>query len=445
MLITAALLSFVFGSTFLQAAELRDVREAVLDTLRETSRSEFPADGVLLRVSTPAPVDVKTWNFRTGVPFGVGALSADDRLELFQGDRKIPAQTEVLATWGPPDNEFGNAVKWLGIDFVDSVSQGEPRRYRLKLVKSSSRIRENSDGRSVTGGILANPATTIKETDHTNTIDNGRLALVINKATAGGFNLFESASIDGRQVIATGQCQGAYIVDGKGRAFWARQNRTARVDVELQGPLAAVVRAEGWFVNPEVKIAAPPNEPRTRPAGGSCRFVTRIYVAAGQPDVRVQHTFVLTEDSDTTTYRDIGIALPVGAEAKATYGGVAGVHDGHTFLLQQSMDKFTVNRIGCRRDSEDQPLGASPRVTPSTSPREPDARAFRLMKGERSDGWVAAGPLAVGVRDFWLYQATWDVEVGDRLAWHIGRILRTPPGSTTRSSTGRRGSRATGT
>jgi hypothetical protein len=167
--------------------------------------------------------------------------------------------------------------------------------------------------------------------------------MTVNKT--GGFNLFESVTIDGRQVIAPGQCQGAYIVDGQGRRFHAKHDRTAKVEVEMSGPLAAVVRAEGWLVNPDAETDAPKGEPSPRPKGGFCRFVTRIYVAADQPDVRVQHTFILTEDSEKTTYRDIGISLSIAKGAKASYCGVDGEFKRHTYLLQEAWNRFTVRRI----------------------------------------------------------------------------------------------------
>jgi PcRGLX-like protein central beta sandwich domain len=334
-----------------------DIRKAAIDLLRTKEAAPFPAQGVKLTLTSASKEDLKTWHFRTGVPFAFGALNKGDKLRLLRGDKEIPFQSEVLATWAPTDSEFGKAVKWLGLDFVDAVKAGEKTEYRL--VKSAATVQ----------GALK-----VTETDRQIKVNNGRLELVFNKA--GGFNLFESVKLDGKSVLASGKATGAYLVDGKGRKFLARNDKTAQVKVEMAGPLAAVIRAEGWFVNPQIDIAKPGEEPASRPDGGLGRFVTRIYIGAGQSDVRVQHTFIITEDTNVVTYDDIGISLPVAANAKAVYGGVTGEHAGHTYLLQESWDKFTVNRI------------AGNGVT-------------QIAEGQKPEGWIAANGIAAGVRDFW--------------------------------------------
>jgi len=111
----------VFPAAAAEPPQLRGIREAVLDTLRETPKSVFPAEGIPLRASAPAAAAAETWHYRTGVHLGLGAFKKGDRVELFRGAHKIPVQTEVLAVWGPADSEFGESVKWLGVDFVDAA------------------------------------------------------------------------------------------------------------------------------------------------------------------------------------------------------------------------------------------------------------------------------------------------------------------------------------
>ena len=335
----------------------------ILIAAEKAEAMAFPVDGIALRVSAPVPVDVKGWRFRTGVPLGVGMLKRGEPVRLVREGKEIPVQTEVLATWGPADSTVANRVKWLGLDFVDDVAAGARPEYRLL----------NGAPRSTAKGLV------VEETDSSITVDNGRLSLVVNKPRKNGrgFKLFDSVRIDGRTLWRSGHAEGPYIVDGEGRRFLASNDTAAEVKVEQNGPLAAVIRAEGWFVNPNVKTATPAKEPKKRPAGGFCRFVTRLYVAANQPDVRVQHTFILTDDSDKATLKDIGIALPIPADAKAVYGGVKGEHAGHTFLLQKSWDAFDLKQIGA------------------------DGKARTLASGKRAGGWVRAGAITVAVRDFW--------------------------------------------
>lgn len=356
MLLTTLLVAFPAAAA--ELPQLRDVREAVLDTLRKSPKSAFPDEGIPLRLSAPTVADVKTWHYRTGIPIGLGALKKGDRVELFRGDRRIPVQTEVLAVWGPTDSEFGDAVKWLGVDFVYAAAAGESPEYRLKLARSAA----------------AEPALRIAETADAIRVDNGRLKFTISKpGSPQGFNLFQAIEVDGKTVIVADGRSGAYLTDGEGREFLAAHDPTAELRIEMQGPQAAVIRAEGWFVNPDAVVAAAAGEPQARPKGGFCRFVTRLYVAAGQPDVRMQHTFVLTEDSQQTTYGDIGFRLPLAqGKAAAQFGGVEGSFTEPVHLLQKSWDAFDVV------------VGGETRAT-----------------GKAAAGWVQAGKLGLAVRDFW--------------------------------------------
>lgn len=324
-------IGFCLLAAGVHALPVRDVREATLDTLARHEPATFPPQGIELKLSTPAPADVDPWHLRTGVPIPFGALRTDDGVALYRDDRRVDVQATPVATWGPPGSPFADHVKWLRLDFVDALRAGEQPTWRLK--------RETGADAS-TNKPVGMPA---------------------------GFDVTP------------------YIVDGDGRTFYARD---PQFTVEQQGPLAAVLRAEGWFVNPDVEIDAPQGEPEPRPSGGFCRYVTRLYVAAGCPDVRVQHTVIFTEDSSKTTYRDIGLALP--ATGPATYGGVDGEHTGHTWLLQDHFDHYVV-----RRGDE------------------------TIAEGGKAPGWVRAGSTAVAVRDFWQnYPGELEV-TGDEMRIHF--------------------------
>ena len=311
---------------------------------------------VRLHMTRPATVDLDAWHVRTGVPFARGELTDKDAVQLFRGQTALPVQTEVLATWGPPNSPDGKSIKWLGLDFVQrDLKAGATEEYRL-----------------ITGERSRTPATfdpvRVEETPEAIRIHNGRLDLVINRKR---FNLLESVRADG-QAILPRPAPGAYIRDEQGRTYWASMDPNPTVVVEMQGPLAVVVRAEGWFVNPEARDRVPvAGEPHVRPVGGFCRFITRIYVAHGQPAVRVQHTFILTEDSRKTRYGDIGLILSTARDATVQFGGVGEPAAGAARLLQASADQFDLIRGG------------------------------QSTRGERAEGWVRAGPLAVAVKDFW--------------------------------------------
>lgn len=320
--------------------------------------AEFPPEGVPLRMVGGFPADVGAWHFRTGVPFAPGALDDKDAVRLFRGDREIPVQTEVMATWAPPGTEEGRWIKWLGVDFVDEARGGEPGEYTLRAGRSGVRA----------------PDFAVEETAESITVRSGGTTFAFSKSR---FNIFHSVMSDGEHVVEPGAMRGAYVVDGRGRTFLAADDPSPDVTVEMQGPLAAVIRAEGWFVNPDAETEAPPGEPKPRPRGGFCRFVTRVHLAAGQPGARVQHTFINTEDSERATWRDIGVSLPSEPDAPAQFGGAGGEHEGHVYLLQRSWDAFDVMRIG------------------------EGGAAERVAKGGKAEGWVRAGGIAAGVQDFW--------------------------------------------
>ena len=318
------------------------------------------ADAIALRMTRAAPSSARTWHFRTGVPFAKGALSDASGAALTREGRPVPAQTEVLARWGPPGSALGNSIRWLGLDFVDSVAAGKRNEYRLILGKRGK----------------AQGPVTVERSDKGLRVTNGRFEIEL-PASGAGFDLLGSVKLDGKSVIARGACPGAFIADGKGRTYWARLDATCAITVEQAGPLAATIRAEGWFVDPKAPpSAAPKGEPAPRPKGGFCRYVTRLTVAAGLPCVRVQHTFILTEDSKKTTYRDIGIALPfAGTHGGTSFGAAPGSFPGHVYLLQSSDEKFVVKSAA--------------------------GDGKTLAEGERAEGWARAGGLGVAVRDMW--------------------------------------------
>ena len=316
------------------------------------------ADDVALRMAAPCQADLTTWHFRTGVPFAKGQLTDAAEVRLFRGDQEISIQTEILATWGPKGSDLATSIKWLGLDFVDDVVDKAAQEYRLVFNEGPRR---------------PPPALTVSDEPQRIVVKNGRLDITFRKT---GFNLFDSVTLDGRRLIPPGGSRGAYITDAKGRTFRAESGGTETVEVEMQGPLACIIRAVGWFTDPSAPEASTEGEPRQRPKGGFCRYVTRVYLAAGQPRVRVQHTFILTEDSRTTQYRDIGLIIPVGDFADARYGGVPGEHVGRTYLAQTAWDAFEVHRLA----------GDTSR---------------KVYSGARADGWVQAGSIGICIREFW--------------------------------------------
>lgn len=250
---------------------------------------------VPLELSQTFDHHLKTWHYRTGVPFSKGAITSKTPLKLLQGKREVPFQKEVLATWAPKGQPFGDSIKWLGIDFIDHVEANQKTRYILMIGKKAKE---------------PNPIDIFEDKNKIK-INNGILDVTINKANKKkGFNLFQSVTYNKKLIYTAGQNHGPYIHNENGQLFLASMDATAKVEIEKRGPLTAIIKAEGWFVNPNVDTSVEFKEPLPRPKGGFCRFITRITIAHSQPDIKVQHTFILTEDSWKTKYGAIGCSFP---------------------------------------------------------------------------------------------------------------------------------------
>lgn len=336
---------------------------------------DFPdadfADAAPLVLTRPAPVSAAAHHFRAGVPIARGVLTDPSRVSLTRDGENIPVQATTVATWGPPGTPDAGSVRWLRLDFVDSVEAGAQQSCMLHIGKTAP----------------VPHRVTVRDTPRSIAVNNGRLFILIDKSS---FNPFASLRVDGKPLP---RGEGAYVTDAKGMRYHASNDPDVKIEIEQQGPLAAVIRAEGWFVNPagplrdrkenkdgpRTRDINPSDtrqaqaEPLPRPKGAFCRFVTRLYIAADQPDLRVQHTFILTEDSRDTQYGDIGLHLPAPDAQSITFAGVDQPIAGPAHLLQKSWDAFDIV----------------------------DASGNAVASGEKATGIARAGATGVAVREFW--------------------------------------------
>ncbi|MHC4872710.1 MAG: exo-rhamnogalacturonan lyase family protein [Planctomycetota bacterium] len=317
--------------------------------------------GVPLLVTRKSKVSLKSWSYYAGVPFAKGALDSKDKVVLSDGTKEIPVQTEVLAMWGPEGTEDGKFIKWLGVNFSDEVLENIQKKYILKIAAEAN---------------VPEAKIKVEETPENIVVDNGMLELTISKNK---FNILDQVKLGDKQVLTGSNTTGAYLSDSKGRVFYAAQDIKPLIEIEKQGPLKLVIRAEGWFVNPETEFKEVAGEPFKRPKGGFCRFITRLNITAGQPFVKVQHTFIFTEDSDKTQYGRIGIELPIAEEdgSDIRFGSCGEKLKGHNYLLQKLFDKFEVRKVTAAGNTE------------------------KIAEGTKASGWLRAGKLAVSVDDFW--------------------------------------------
>ncbi|MBN1675397.1 MAG: hypothetical protein JXR37_30430 [Kiritimatiellae bacterium] len=171
-----------------------------------------------------------------------------------------------------------------------------------------------------------------------------------------------------------------YLLDDRGVRYVAGGGpETEELVLEERGPLRAVVRRSGWYMDG---------------AGGKfCGYVVRVHLYAGRPTAKILHTLVIGFDTNAHRLKDIGLPFPVGA-GQAVFG--------------------LAERAGETGSSGRSPAGAGGASEPVTAGYlcQPQHDRFRLVgpdgrvlgEGARAEGWAAVqtrgGTVGLGLRHF---------------------------------------------
>jgi hypothetical protein len=307
--------------------------EAVQLTVAETGGSD----------RAPGPVT-------TGVPFARGVVKdvAGLRVEDATGKR-LPCAFRAISSWDD------GSVRWALMDTQIAVKANEAVGLRV-----------------VQGGAKPQPTSPVRvtETDGSISVSTGPLALVVSKAS---FNVFESLTVNGRQLIKTGS-PGLVLYPGTGQV--AANDKPRDIKIEEANPLRAVILVRGVY--PKVH-------------GGLLRYTMRIIAYAGQPFVN----------------------LRVYLENEGKYGYVGRAEwfrfDGQAVEFDLGLGDLKAVRV----DGERVIRGTTDfRVAQHNRTGQFDGFAYRVVsegeqvkKGDRTGGLVtlegANGSLTVGVRYFW--------------------------------------------
>lgn len=215
-----------------------------------------------------------------GVPLAKGEVhrASDMRVINAQG-QPVRASITPTATWTP-----GGALKWVLID-----TTVPPENDSLRLEYGSK-----------VGAMQAAPLAPLYSdvTDQTITIDTGRLRVAFSRTRG---TLFDRIELDGKVVLDAGAGDGGlYFVDQDDRTFRsAGEDKDYHVEVEFVTPMRVVVKATGWYVG----------------EGGdrANQYVMRVYLYRDQPMVRVFTTWLVSVNTDTMQWREIGVRMPVKA------------------------------------------------------------------------------------------------------------------------------------
>src|SRR5262249_26526852 len=156
-------------------------------------------------------------------------------------------QFRTLGTW--PDG----SVKWALVDAVTDVPGGGISS-ALELIGGAGHSAPPDVGREAGNGI---------------TLDTGAVKATVLKA---GFNVFDTVSIDGQDIVAPHQSAGILGLDADGLLVVPKPS-TVSVVLEENGPARAVVRAEGTLTS--------------QSGADIVDFTCRITARAHSPDLQV--------------------------------------------------------------------------------------------------------------------------------------------------------------
>jgi len=322
------------------------------------TRTVKPAARERVRIVSdfPEAVALDEWPATFGVPFPRGALRSAENLRIVSGaGAEVPAQILRTATWHRPDGD----LRWALVDMTAKrgtdyfVEFGTD----VRRAKAPSPLRVNERGSHIE--VLTGPLRV--------TFDRARSHLIQGA--------WLDANGDGRFAEAE------QVLRARDRMSMTDQNGTRhetsdkpedyKVQVETNGPRRVVIKASGWY--------------RGNAGTGLCQYITRVHLYAGQPFVRIIHTFIVAFDTDKTQLRDIAVPFDFaqgpaqGVTCPIETGFSAATIDGPApcWLVQDAADHFAV--------------------------REGQERIVR--EGKRVGGWMdlrtTQGGVAVGLRNMW--------------------------------------------
>ena len=303
--------------------------------------------------ATPRPVS-------GGIPFPPGMLRSTRRLAVTgAGGRTLASQAEPLVKW-----EDGS-VKAALVTVAGARASEE-----LTLTLGPTRPAAN-DGRKHAPAVRVTRSKTAR--GRRITVDTGAAAFVFAAEPTPVLKEIRSGR---RQILSR-------PVDLSLQALsyeWYDAAGPGAMRVESAGPLRVVVRLAGHYRSRE---------------GGRCgpAWILRVEMCAGSAAARIQHTLVDDDPRSMLRLRNVGLSLGTRARVKEyAFGAEAGTKRTHRGRLPAGPDaERWLHQAG--RPGSCETRGAELRYALGGG--------GRAANGERASGWVRAGGLAVGVKDFW--------------------------------------------
>ncbi|MCK9266870.1 LamG domain-containing protein [bacterium] len=238
------------------------------------------------------------WPIIASIPFPEGNLTDSSNIRIMSGEKEVPSQIDVTATWRD------GSIRWALAGFTASP-QGN---YRVEF------------GEGIKRGRYPNP---LKVTEQPNGGFEVNTGVAIYRFAKNQLLPEEGWLISGREKrqILENSGAGAYLIDNA--------NREARVSGEAseitneilkEGSNRLAIKRSGWYVTTSGEKLA--------------RADIWLYFTAGVPYVRITHTLIFTEDTNKVWFKDYGLEFKTPEQPKDTY-----------FSLGEPGKKETVSRI----------------------------------------------------------------------------------------------------
>jgi hypothetical protein len=304
-----------------------------------------------------------------GIPFAEGDVSPTAQMHVTDADgQALPTQIATMAVWGD------GSIRWLKVTFPADVDANQTTRYTL---------------RSGSPPPHASPLT-VEDGAEGITVTTGPLRFQVHRTA---FTLIDRAWLDldgdgtfsGSEQLVTASPDGPFA-EQDGQRYAATNQPPSVVTVEEAGPLRVVLKIEGRHM---------------RGGESLLKYETRIYAYAGQPFVRIRHT-----------YANGAIPESLGDSGNPAFGAEV---DRYALPLSLNLDAPLTARLdGDGETTHEATLAASNtlHLVQGDRARRSQAFAYRLTQDGTS---LATGARSEGLTT--LTDASWGATVTPRYFW----------------------------
>jgi hypothetical protein len=223
-----------------------------------------------------------------GIPFPKGMLFEKNGIPQLALEGVKDYQFRTLARW--PDG----SVRWALVDFQTDVKAGGISDNNVHVIRGSG----NSYGKLAEskGDVII--------------VNTGVMTVEIKKK---GFNLFDSVTGDNKEIISKGASKGIVVIGEAGAEYTASNDTKAKVSIEENGPVRAVIKAEGTHTGNNKRMMD---------------FTVRMHFYKGKSRVKVFYTLRNASKQQFEHARILSLNLITGISMSGESEVVVAKHNG---------------------------------------------------------------------------------------------------------------------